>query len=186
MVKHTISVEWDEIPPDADPADLVGGAFRSYRCDCGTPLEERVTAQLHAMEHDRCSTCLGSAVEEPVPGFQRPCTACTGTGRRGAELVWQAAYAEAEQVITLGLVRRVVRGLPEPFALSQVADEVRALLGLQPGRLPVGPRVRDLLRRLAEDGEIAMASAPDELLHGPSVVLYRDPLWRRLPPLPAG
>ncbi|MFI0419880.1 hypothetical protein C1I98_13280 [Spongiactinospora gelatinilytica] len=182
MAKHTITVTWDEIPADADPDALVGGAFRGYRCDCGLPLDRRVTAELHAMENDMCSTCLGAAEEVVVPGFARPCTACASTGRRGPQLVWQAAYGEAEQVITIGLLRRVVRGLPEPFALSRAADEVRALLGLPPGRLPVGPRVRDLLQRLAEEGEIALASAPDELLHGTEVVLYRDPLWRRVPP----
>jgi hypothetical protein len=181
MVKHTITVEWDEIPAEADAEGLAGGAaYRGYRCDCGAPLPDRTAAQLHAMENDWCSACLGSAVEEIVPEFRRPCTACAGTGRRGPELVWQAAYAEAETVITVGLVRRVVRGLPEPFALSQAADAVRSLLGLRAGRLPVGPRVGELLRRLAEDGEIVMASAPDELLHGSSVVLYRDPLWRRV------
>ncbi|MDF5757098.1 hypothetical protein [Spongiactinospora sp. TRM90649] len=184
MGEHTITAEWHEIPADADPASVTGsvsgGAYLVYRCDCGAPLDDRTAAQLHAMEHDKCSACLGSASEQPTPGFRRPCTACAGTGSRGHELVWQAAHAEAEQVITLGLVRRVTRGLPETFSLSQAADEVRALLAVPAGRLPVGPRVRDLLLRLEKDGEIILASAPDELLHGTDVVLYRDPLWRRL------
>jgi hypothetical protein len=143
------------------------------------PLGERVTAELHAMETNQCSTCLGSATQEVVPGFTWRCRACAGTGRRGAELIWQVAYGEAEQLITLGVVRRVAGRLPEPFALSEAADMVRAMLDLPVGRLPVGPRVRDLLQRLEQEGELVMVSAPDELLGG-SMVLYRDPRWRRV------
>ncbi|MCG5213771.1 hypothetical protein [Streptosporangium sp. KLBMP 9127] len=181
MNEHPISVDWDEIPEDADDRALLDGAHRTYRCACGIPLGERVKAELHAMETDQCSTCFGRASREVLPGFTEACRACAGTGRRGAQLMWETAYGEAEQVITVGLVRQVTRRLPEPFALSQAADAVRGMLGLPAGRLPVGPRVRDLLLRLEQEGELVMVSAPDELLgNDGSMVLYRDPLWRRI------
>jgi hypothetical protein len=72
----------------------------------------------------------------------------------------------------------VIADFTEPFQLSQVADTVRDLLGLPVGRLPVGPRVRDILRRLEADGELVLVSAPDEMLRGTSVMLYRDPYWQ--------
>ncbi|MFC4585179.1 hypothetical protein [Sphaerisporangium corydalis] len=182
MANHTITMQWDEIPENADDLALVqGGAFRTFRCDCGTPLPTRVTAELHAAETNQCTACLGSADEEVVPGFVRRCSACAATGRRNVQLVWEVARGEAEQVITIKLVRGIIDAFPGPFRLSEVADATRSALGLPVGRLPVGPRVRDLLRELEAAGELVMLSAPDELLRGPSVVLYRDPQWQRVP-----
>jgi hypothetical protein len=137
------------------------------------------------METGQCSACLGSADQELVPGFVQRCPACAATGRRNVQLVWEVAHGEAEQVITTGLVQGVIAGFTGPFKLSEVADAVREGLDLPRGRLPVGPRVRDVLRELEAAGELVMLSAPDELLRGPSVVLYRDPLWQRAPVPPA-
>ncbi|MFI6597663.1 hypothetical protein ACIBHX_15510 [Nonomuraea sp. NPDC050536] len=150
-----------------------------YACTCGSLLPDRVNAELHASEHHRCTSCLGSAVEEPVPGFTRECTACAGTGRRREQITWQLAHAEAVEVITLSMVRGVVASYEGPFHLSEIADAVRDGLALPAGRLPVGPRVRDLLLLMQESGEIHMISAPDELLDGTDAVLYRDPQWQR-------
>ncbi len=91
---------------------------------------------------------------------------------------WQLAYAEAEHLITMTVVRGVVAGFDGPFRLSEIADTVRSGLGLPTGRLPVGPRVRDLLLQLQAAGEITMLSAPDEMV-GTDMVLYRDPQWQR-------
>ncbi|WP_285777074.1 hypothetical protein [Microtetraspora sp. NBRC 13810] len=179
MTTHTISTVWDDIPADADDLVLVQGGYRSFGCACGTPLPDRVAAELHAMEHDRCSSCLGAATEEIVPGYVRRCVACAGTGRRRDQLIWQLAYNQAETTITVSLVRSIVAQSSATFTLSEVADAVRATLGLRPGRLPVGPRVRDVLHQLEAAGELVLLSAPDELLRGASVVLYRDPRWRR-------
>lgn len=178
MGAHTITAEWGEIPADADNLALVEGGYRTYRCACGLPLEGRMAAELHAAETGQCSVCLGTAREEIVPDFTRPCTGCGGTGRRRAQLMWQLAHAEAEWRITTELVREVIAAFGEPFTLSRAADEVRDRLGLRPGQLPVGPRVRDVLHELAAMGEVELLSAPDEMLRGPSVVLYRDPTWR--------
>ncbi|MEU6997946.1 hypothetical protein [Nonomuraea sp. NPDC046570] len=167
MTKHMISHQ---------SGGLLGDSFA---CDCGTVLADRVTAELHAMENNRCTACLGTATEPVVPDFARECPSCAGTGRRREQIVWQLAYTEAERLITLGVVRGMVAGLDGPFHLSEVADSVRAALGLPVGRLPVGPRVRDLLLELQAAGEIVMLSAPDELLDGTDVVLYRDPRWQR-------
>ncbi|WP_214411711.1 hypothetical protein [Sphaerisporangium fuscum] len=182
MGTHTITAHWDEaIPDDADEVALVhGGAFRTYHCDCGTPLPNRAAAELHAMETGQCSVCLGSADEELVPGFVRRCAACAATGRRDVQLVWELAHSEAEQIITPDVVREVIADVTGPFRLSEVADATRLALGLPLGRLPVGPRVRDVLRQLEASGELVMLSAPDELLRGPSVVLYRDPQWQKV------
>lgn len=179
MTKHVIAEEWDEIPQDADGLGVAEGAFRSYRCSCGLPLPDRVSAELHAMEANQCSVCLGSASEEIVSGFVRRCSSCAGTGRRGPQLVWQLAYSQAEEAITLSLVRNLISQFTGPFRLSEMADAVRALLALPAGKLPVGPRVRDLLRQLEATGDLVLISAPDQLLHGTSVVLYRDPQWVR-------
>ncbi|MEU9889444.1 hypothetical protein AB0M95_03170 [Sphaerisporangium sp. NPDC051017] len=177
---HTITVQWDVIPDDADDVALVhDGAFRTYRCACETPLPGRVAAELHAMETGQCSVCLGSADQEIVPGFVQRCAACAATGRRDVQLVWEVAHGEAREVITTELVRGVIGDHAGPFRLSQVADAVRESLALPRGRLPVGPRVRDVLREMEAAGELVMLSAPDEMLRGPSVVLYRDPLWQR-------
>jgi hypothetical protein len=46
--------------------------------------------------------------------------------------------------------------------------------------------VRDLLLRMQAAGEITMLSAPDELLDGADVVLYRDPQWQRAGTLGSG
>ncbi|WP_406315653.1 hypothetical protein OHA77_01880 [Streptosporangium sp. NBC_01639] len=178
MRKHTITALWDEIPDDADDLVLVRGGFRAYLCLCGTHLADREAAELHAAETNQCTTCLGSAVEQIVPGFSQECTACAGTGRRKAQLTWELAYVEAETMITVDLVRSLIAPLTKPFQLSQVADTVRATLGLPVGRLPVGPRVRDVLRGLEAAGELTLVSAPDELLRGTTVVLYRDPYWQ--------
>ncbi|GAA3801489.1 hypothetical protein GCM10022226_21530 [Sphaerisporangium flaviroseum] len=181
MATHTITSQWDEIPEDADDLALVqGGAFRTFQCACGTPLPNRMAAELHATETNQCTACLGSADEEIVPGFVRRCPACAATGRRNVQLVWEVAHSEAEQIITVELVRGLIDGLTGPFRLSEVADATRLALGLPMGRLPVGPRVRDVLRELEAAGELVMLSAPDELLRGPSVVLYRDPQWQRV------
>jgi hypothetical protein len=179
MTKHSIAEEWDEIPDGADELSMVQGAFRSYRCSCGLPLPDRVAAELHAMEANQCSGCLGSAHTEIVPGFVRRCPACAGTGRRGQQLVWELAYSQAEETITIALVRSLLNRFTGPFRLSEMADAVRAALSLPVGRLPVGPRVRDLLRELEVAGDLVMISAPDRLLHGTAVVLYRDPQWVR-------
>ncbi|MFC4007147.1 hypothetical protein ACFOY2_07945 [Nonomuraea purpurea] len=150
----------------------------AYACDCGVLLAGRMTAELHAAENGLCSACLGSADEELVPGVTRGCTACVATGRRKEQITWQLACAEAEHLITMTMVRGIVAGLDGPFRLSEIADTVRAGLGLPAGRLPVGPRVRDLLLELQAVGEITMLSAPDELV-GTDMVLYRDPQWQR-------
>lgn len=178
MTKHTIITQWDDIPDDADHLALMQGAFRSYRCTCGIDLPDRMAAEVHALEANRCSACLGAAEAEIVPGFVRPCTSCAGTGRRGVQLMWQLAHGEAERLITLDLVRDLIASWDRPFRLSEVADAVRRLLNLESGRLPVGPRVRDLLRRLEADGELVMLSAPEQLLHGTSIVFYNDPQWQ--------
>ncbi|GAA3162705.1 hypothetical protein GCM10010466_62060 [Planomonospora alba] len=177
MREHTITALWEEIPDGADDLDVVGGGFRIYLCPCGKQLPDRTAAELHAMETDQCTTCLGSGTEQVVPGYAQPCTSCGGNGRRRSQLQWQLAYAEAETVITVETVRALIAPLPGPFRLSQVADAVRDALGLPVGRLPVGPRVRDILRSLEAAGELVLVSAPDEMLRGPSVVLYRDPYW---------
>lgn len=152
----------------------------SYGCTCGAYLAGRMAAEVHAAEQHQCSACLGSAREEMAPGVTRACTSCAGTGRRREQVTWQLAHTEAEQLITLPVVRGVVEGFDGPFRLSEVADAVRAGFGLPAGRLPVGPRVRDLLLHLQAMGEIALVSAPDELLDGTDVVLYRDPQWQRV------
>ncbi|MER6945077.1 hypothetical protein ABT294_13725 [Nonomuraea sp. NPDC000554] len=166
MTKHTISPQ----------TGILGDAFA---CDCGAVLADRMTAELHASENNQCTVCLGSAEEQVVPGLTRGCTACAATGRRKEQITWQLAHAEATQVITLSVVRGVVAELDGPFHLSEIADLVRDGLGLPAGRLPVGPRVRDLLLDMQAAGEITMLSAPDELLDGADVVLYRDPQWQR-------
>jgi len=167
MTNHTITRR---------PGALLGD---SYACDCGAHLAGRMPAEVHAAEHHLCSACLGSAEEELAPGLTRGCTSCAGTGRRREQITWQLAHTEAEQMITPSLVRGVVGGFDGPFHLSEIADAVRDGLGLPAGRLPVGPRVRDLLLEMQAAGEIAMLSAPDELLEGADVVLYRDPRWQR-------
>ncbi|MEU6717154.1 hypothetical protein ABZ897_37315 [Nonomuraea sp. NPDC046802] len=164
-MKHAISPQ----------AGILGDA---YACDCGVFLAGRMTAELHAAENGLCSACLGSADEELVPGVMRGCTACVATGRRKEQITWQLASAEAEHLITMTMVRGIVTGIDGPFRLSEIADTVRAGLGLPAGRLPVGPRVRDLLLELQAVGEITMLSAPDELV-GTDMVLYRDPQWQR-------
>ncbi|GAA4201658.1 hypothetical protein GCM10022252_56720 [Streptosporangium oxazolinicum] len=177
MRKHTITALWEEVPDDADDLVLVRGGFRIYLCMCGRQLADRAAAESHALETGQCTTCLGTTVEDIVPGFSQKCTACAGTGRREAQLTWQLAHVEAEAVITVEIVRGLIAGLTEPFRLSQVADLVRETLHLPAGRLPVGPRVRDILRGLEARGELVLISAPDELLRGTSVMLYRDPYW---------
>ncbi|GAA0832357.1 hypothetical protein ACFQVD_12410 [Streptosporangium amethystogenes subsp. fukuiense] len=174
---HTITALWEDIPDDADDLVLVRGGFRVYLCLCGRPLADRTAAELHASETNQCTTCLGSAVENIVPDFSQQCTACAGTGRRRAQLTWQLAHAEAETMITVEFVRGLIAGFTEPFRLSEVADLARDTLNLPVGRLPVGPRVRDVLRSLEARGELVLLSAPDELLRGTSVMLYRDPYW---------
>lgn len=178
MRTHTITALWEEIPDDADDLALVRGGFRVYRCLCGRQLADRAAAELHAMETNQCTTCLGSTTENIVPGFSQPCTACAATGRRNAQLTWELAYVEAEITITVEVVRKLIAPFTEPFQLSQIADMVRDSLGLPVGRLPVGPRVRDILRGLEAAGELVLVSAPDELLRGTSVMLYRDPYWQ--------
>ncbi|MEU4537725.1 hypothetical protein AB0G15_22975 [Streptosporangium sp. NPDC023825] len=177
MRKHTITALWEEIPDDADDLAVVRGGFRVYLCTCGRRPADRAAAESHASETDQCTTCLGATVEDIVPGFSQPCTACAGTGRRKAQLSWQLAHLEAESVITVEIVRGLIAGLTGPFRLSEVADLVRETLHLPVGRLPVGPRVRDVLRGLEAQGELVLISAPDELLRGTSVMLYRDPYW---------
>ncbi|MEV0612303.1 hypothetical protein AB0I81_03195 [Nonomuraea sp. NPDC050404] len=151
----------------------------AYACGCGVILGGRMTAELHAAESGLCSSCLGSAEQEEAPGLTRPCTSCAGTGRRREQITWQFAAAEAEHLITMTVVRGVVAGFDGPFHLSEIADTVRNGLGLPTGRLPVGPRVRDLLLQLQAAGEITMLSAPDEMV-GTDMVLYRDPQWQRV------
>ncbi|MCK2219212.1 hypothetical protein MF672_036275 [Actinomadura sp. ATCC 31491] len=165
MTKHTISPQ----------NSILGEAFA---CDCGVILGGRMTAELHAAENNLCSACLGSAEEEVAPGLTRGCTSCAGSGRRKEQVTWQLAHAEAEHLITMSVVRGIVARFDGPFHLSEIADTVRAGLGLPAGRLPVGPRVRDLLLQLQAAGEITMLSAPDEML-GTDMVLYRDPQWQR-------
>ncbi|GAA3658890.1 hypothetical protein GCM10022224_022890 [Nonomuraea antimicrobica] len=154
---------------------ILGDAFA---CGCGVLLGGRMTAELHAAENGMCSVCLGTAAEEAAPGLTRDCTGCAGTGRRREQITWQLAHAEAEHLITMTVVRGVVAGFDGPFHLSEIADTVRNGLGLPTGRLPVGPRVRDLLLQLQAAGEITMLSAPDEMI-GSDMVLYRDPQWQR-------
>ncbi|GGT07764.1 hypothetical protein GCM10010156_76210 [Planobispora rosea] len=177
MRNHTITALWEEIPDDADDLVLVSGGFRIYVCLCGKQLPDRTAAELHAMETGQCTTCLGTKVEHIVPDYAQDCTACAGTGRRGTQLRWQLAHAEAEAAITVETVRAVIAPLSGPFRLSEVADAVRDALGLPVGRMPVGPRVRDILRRLETEGELILVSAPDRMLRGTGVVLYRDPSW---------
>ncbi|GAA2873781.1 hypothetical protein GCM10010517_34360 [Streptosporangium fragile] len=180
MRKHTIAAMWEEIPDDADDLALVNGGFRVYLCLCGKSLPDRTAAELHAMETDQCTTCLGTTTEDIVPGYSQKCTACAGTGRRKAQLTWELAHAEAEMVITVEIVRDLISGFTEPFRLSQVADLVRDTLRLPVGRLPVGPRVRDVLRQLEAMGELVLISAPEQLLRGTTVMLYRDPYWEHV------
>lgn len=165
MTKHVITPQ----------NGILGEAFA---CDCGVILGGRMAAELHAAESGLCSSCLGSAEEEAAPGLERGCTSCAGTGRRREQVTWQLAHAEAEHLITITVVRGIVAGFDGPFHLSEIADTVRNGLGLPAGRLPVGPRVRDLLLQLQAAGEIAMLSAPDEMV-GTDMVLYRDPQWQR-------
>ncbi|NRQ33539.1 hypothetical protein HII36_17020 [Nonomuraea sp. NN258] len=167
MTKHTIS-------PQSGPLG------EGYGCDCGATMVGRMAAELHAAENNQCSVCLGSAEEQVAPGLLRACTACAATGGRREQITWQLAHAEAEELITMTVVRGLVAGYDGPFHLSEIADTVRNGLGLPAGRLPVGPRVRDLLLQLQAAGEIAMVSAPDELLDGTDMVLYRDPQWQRV------
>ncbi|GAA1020078.1 hypothetical protein Aple_037750 [Acrocarpospora pleiomorpha] len=172
-----------DIPYEPDVADAsdAPGSFdfpaRAFTCACGLALPDETSAELHAMELNLCTACFGTTRQEPIPGYTRPCTACAATGRRGPQLVWELAHAEAERVITLPLIRAL---LPHrPFRLSELSDQVRTHLGLPPGRLPVGPRVRDLLLHLQSQGELALLSAPARLLQGTDVVLYDDPHWVR-------
>ncbi|MFG1705677.1 hypothetical protein ACFLIM_21020 [Nonomuraea sp. M3C6] len=165
MTKHAISPQ----------SGILGDAFA---CDCGAVLAGRMTAELHAAENGLCSACLGSAEEELAPGLARGCSACVATGRRKEQITWQLAYAEAEHLITMTVIRGIVAGFDGPFHLSEIADTVRSGLGLAAGRMPVGPRVRDLLLQLQATGEITMLSAPDEMV-GTDMVLYRDPQWQR-------
>ncbi|WP_157254239.1 hypothetical protein [Nonomuraea typhae] len=151
----------------------------AYVCACGASFADRMPAELHAAENDRCTSCLGTGEEAPAPGVTGPCTGCAGTGGRREQIIWQLAHSEAEQLITMSTVRGVVAGFEGPFHLSEIADTIRSGLDLPLGRLPVGPRVRDLLLEMQASGEITMISAPDELLDGTDVVLYRDPAWQR-------
>jgi len=168
MTKHTITLRTGTILGEV------------YGCDCGAQLAGRMAAEVHAADNRQCTVCLGSAEEEPAPGLERPCTSCAGTGRRREQITWQLAHAEAEQLITLPVVRGVVESFDGPFRLSEIADAVRDGLALPPGRLPVGPRVRDLLLEMQSAGEITMVSAPDGLIDGTDVVLFRDPQWQRV------
>ncbi|WP_084963523.1 hypothetical protein [Thermoactinospora rubra] len=161
------------ITPRADA--VLGDVFG---CECGAVLADRMAAELHAAENHRCTTCLGTAREELAAGLVRGCSACAGTGRRREQIMWQLAHEEAEQRITVTLVRDVIAGFGGPFRLSEAADEVRARLGLPVGRLPVGPRVRDLLLQLQMWGEIVMVSAPDLLIDDVPTFLYEDPSWQ--------
>ncbi|GAA4086782.1 hypothetical protein GCM10022248_65660 [Nonomuraea soli] len=159
------------------------GAFlgdEAYGCECGQSLADRMTAEVHAAESRLCTVCLGGKQEEIAPGLLRGCSSCAGTGRRREQIHWQLAHAEAEQVITVGLVRTVIAGFDGPFHLSEIADAVRGGLSLQVGRLPVGPRVRDVLLQLQQWGEIVMVSAPDELIDDVPTFLYNDPRWQRV------
>ncbi|GIH25087.1 hypothetical protein Aph01nite_33970 [Acrocarpospora phusangensis] len=166
--------EYSGIVPNDDDSVIPA---RTFSCACDLALPDQTAAELHAMELNLCTTCFGSTRQEPFPGYTRPCTSCAATGRRGRQLVWQLAHAEAERTITLPLIRLL---LPHrPFRLSELSDKVRSHLSLPPGRLPVGPRVRDLLLHLQAQGEVALLSAPDRLLDGPDVVLYNDPHWVR-------
>ncbi|PZG19476.1 hypothetical protein [Nonomuraea aridisoli] len=165
MTNHAIS------PQTGMPGD-------AYACTCGAVLTGRMTAEVHAAENGLCSACLGSTEEDLAPGLRRPCTSCAGTGRRSEQVTWQLAHAEAEHLITMTMVRGVVEHFDGPFRLSEIADTIRDGLGLPPGRLPVGPRVRDLLLQLQAAGEITMLSAPDEMV-GTDMVIYRDPQWQR-------
>ncbi|MBB5780913.1 hypothetical protein [Nonomuraea jabiensis] len=154
---------------------ILGDAFA---CECGAVLAGRMTAELHAAENGLCSVCLGSGQEEMAPGLTHGCTACAATGGRKEQVIWQLAYAEAEHLITITVVRGIVANFDGPFHLSEAADAVRAGMGLPAGRLPVGPRVRDLLLEMQAASEITMLSAPDEMI-GSDMVLYRDPQWQR-------
>ncbi|TDD00378.1 hypothetical protein E1292_28775 [Nonomuraea deserti] len=165
MTKHAITPQ----------AGILGDTFG---CACGVALAGRMPAELHAAENGLCSACLGSADEEVTAGMTRGCPSCAGTGRRKEQVTWQLAHAEAEHLITMTIVRGIVAGFEGPFRLSEIADTVRTGLGLPAGRMPVGPRVRDLLLQLQAAGEITMLSAPDELI-GTDMVLYRDPQWQR-------
>ncbi|MEV0587239.1 hypothetical protein [Nonomuraea sp. NPDC050310] len=158
-------------------ADAVLGEV--FGCECGATLSGRMPAELHAAENQLCTVCLGSAREELAPGLVRGCSACAGTGRRREQITWQLAHTEAEQLITVPLVRSVISGYEGSFRLSEIADAVRSGLGLPAGRLPVGPRVRDILLQLQFWGEIVMVSAPDELVDDVPTFLYRDPSWQR-------
>ncbi|MEV4896429.1 hypothetical protein AB0K48_44425 [Nonomuraea sp. NPDC055795] len=171
-MNHTIS---------PTPGVLLGDD--AYACSCGASFAGRMPAELHAAENDRCTGCLGSGEETMAPGVTRPCTNCAGSGGRREQIIWQLAHSEAEQLITMSTVRGVIAGFDGPFRLSEIADLIRSGLDLPVGRLPVGPRVRDLLLELQSIGEITMISAPDELLDGTDVVLYRDPSWQRTPTL---
>ncbi|MFI6317943.1 hypothetical protein ACIBG8_10520 [Nonomuraea sp. NPDC050556] len=169
MTEHTISPQTGSLLGDD-----------TYACTCGAVLAGRMTAELHASENNRCTVCLGTAQEEIAPGLVRGCSSCAGTGRRREQITWQLAHSEAEQVITLAMVRGVVAQIDRPFHLSEIADAVRAGLRLVPGRLPVGPRVRDLLLHLQAMGEVVMVSAPDELIDDVPTFLYNDPQFQRV------
>lgn len=160
------------------PDTLLGE--EAFGCACGAVLADRMAAELHAAENQLCTSCLGSAREEVVVGLERGCSSCAGTGRRREQITWQLAHAEAEQVITVNLVRTVIAGFDGPFHLSEIADAVRAGLGIPAGRLPVGPRVRDLLLQLSQQGEIVMVSAPEALVDDVPTFLYDDPRWQRV------
>lgn len=168
MTSHTITPQ---------TGSLLGAD--TFECTCGAVLAGRMTAELHASENNRCTVCLGTSQEHMAPGLVRGCSSCAGTGRRREQITWQLAHHEAEQLITLAMVRGVVAETDRPFHLSEVADVVRAGLQLPAGRLPVGPRVRDLLLHLQAAGEIVMVSAPDELIDDVPTFLYNDPQWQR-------
>ncbi|WP_066375015.1 hypothetical protein [Herbidospora mongoliensis] len=146
-------------------------------CSCGVDLPDQVTAELHASEANLCTACFGTMEEEPFPGWKRRCLACAGTGRRGPQLVWELAHVEAETVIPVRVVLALLPG--RPFRLSELADLVRERLSLAPGQLPVGPRVRDVLLQLQQEGEVALISAPEQLMDEEGAVLYEDPYWVR-------
>ncbi|WP_061289559.1 hypothetical protein [Herbidospora cretacea] len=152
-------------------------SYAPYSCSCGAELPDQVTAELHASEANLCTACFGTTEEEPFPGWRRRCLACAGTGRRGPQLVWELAHVEAESVIPVRVVLALLPG--RPFRLSELADLVRERLNLAPGRLPVGPRVRDVLLQLREEGEVELISAPDQLMDDSGAVLYDDPYWVR-------
>ncbi|GAA2411010.1 hypothetical protein GCM10010404_81150 [Nonomuraea africana] len=174
---HAISSTWDEpLPKGATMGELMEGRFRSYSCFCGQPLLDRSAAQLHAIETNQCSICLGQTRISLVPGTEHGCGYCNVTGTRDAELAEQLDRGKVEAVIDEAAFLRVVEGFRgEAFTQPDIVERLAAMAPevLTPQLML---RVGQLLRVVERKGVIMRVSAPSGV--DGVVVLYDTPRYQ--------